>query len=354
MKSLISVTCCFFALLIQSSFAQQLKVGFIAPFSGGAKSYGDALKNGFEMALRQNKDNAVTVIYEDDAYTPAKTVGAFRKLVAIDKVDLLISCASSPSASIAPLAEQHKIPLIAWASDDRVAKGRSYVVRSWVSGGKEAQVAAEEARSRGIKKIAYLSVSTDYGRSIKEGMEKYFGINNILVNEEYLPDAIDFKPFFLKVKTAGVKDVGACLAPGMGALFARQARELGMKISLFGCEFFHDMKQVQQAQGALIGAWLVTGAAEDWFVEKYRQQFGNEDVISGAAIHYDIANLLQKVARAKVKGKDIIPALIAAGKQNGAIGPFRVISEEADQYFSIPLAVKEITESGFTVRRRAE
>jgi ABC-type branched-subunit amino acid transport system substrate-binding protein len=109
----------FFALpLFCATFAvaeERARVGLIGAFSGPAQVYGTVCKNGLEMARKDFKLDSFDLVYEDDEFSTAKTVAAFKKLVEVDKVKLVLSVGSGPSKAIAPLALRYKVPLIAWA-----------------------------------------------------------------------------------------------------------------------------------------------------------------------------------------------------------------------------------------------
>jgi ABC-type branched-subunit amino acid transport system substrate-binding protein len=68
----------------------------------------------------------VTVIYEDDGLSNARSATAARKLLTIDKVDALLTWSSGTGLTVASLAEAKRIPHMSIASDPAVAKGRTY------------------------------------------------------------------------------------------------------------------------------------------------------------------------------------------------------------------------------------
>lgn len=345
--------------------AEDLKVGFIGGLSGPFKVYGEASKNGLEMGLDAAGRKGVKVIYEDDQFTPAKTVTAFKKLTEVDKVDLLIVLASSPSKAVAPLAEQKQIPLLAWASDAEVAHGRKFVIRSWVSGEAEAERLATEVKRRNLQRVGFLISTTDYGRSVRDGFKKSIDPSILVEEAEYPADAQDFKPFLLKLRAKGATALGMCLNPGQSGASAKQAKDLGMKLEIFGCETLDDMHEVKLSEGALLGSWFVTAGVTDKFHEEYLKRFGNDDVLAGAAVHYDIGKLLSYFANAATSAPQfsrysdhpqqggvstaaLLNSLRSAKVQDGASGTFEVRVTPDDQYFDIHLILKQVTPSGFT------
>jgi branched-chain amino acid transport system substrate-binding protein len=323
-----------------------LKIGFIGGFSGPGSSYGEASKNGLEMALGELGREGIEVIYEDDQFIPAKTVTAFKRLTEVEKVDLIIVLASSPSKVVAPLAEQKQLPVLAWASDTGVSGGREHIFRSWTSGDEEGRLLAQEVAKRGYPSTAFLAVTNDYGRSVQAGFNTHSEAKPIL-SEECAGDETDFRSFLLKLKARNIQHLGICLTPGQSAALAKQARSMGMKLGIFGCETLEDRGEVELSQGALIGSWFVTAAVTERFHEVYLKRFGNDTVLSGAAVHYDLGRILKGIAGKKARGREIVELLRNAQVTDGALGSYTMKRNARDQYLDIQLVLKEVTPSGF-------
>lgn len=329
--------CCYQAVADQ----QKLKVGFIAPLSGPAAAYGIASQNGFNMALSELGNKNVEVIYEDDQYSAAKTVTAFKKLTNVDKVDVVISVASTPSNAIAPLAEAAKIPLISWANDPKISKGRSYVVISEQSATVEGKLISDQAIKRGYRSVAYLSSVGDYQTAVAEGVSA--GLKDRLVyHEEIASDEKDFRTVILKVKSKTPAAIGICFHPGQFGIFAKQLRDAKITVPLFGCNAMQDSSELEGSGDALAGAWFISASVDSAFEKKYIKQFGNNSAVSGAAVHYEIAKLLTELSDKYFSGINLIAALIESGNRNGAVGSFEVKSDANIQYFNIAMVVKTV------------
>ncbi len=320
---------------------RHLKVGFIAPLSGAAAAYGTSAKNGFNLALAEFGGGKVDVIFEDDQYTPAKTVAAFKKLVQIDRVDLIVSIASTPSNAIAPLAEAAKIPLIAWANDPKVARARSFVVISEQSAEVEGAKIAREALRRGYQSLALVTSTGDYQSAVKDGLQKV--VPTHVVFDEEMPAAEQyFRSLLGKIRAKNPSAIWICFQPGQFGIFAKQARELGINAPLFGCNAMQNSSELRISAGALAGAWYVSPTVDEDFKKKYLTRFGNDDVIAGAAVHYEVGKLLAAFAHTAVQRQGFMPWLFHSGEHRGAVGLFTVKRENEVQYFDIQVAVKEL------------
>ncbi len=325
----------------EATAKQVIRVGFIGALSGPGKVYGTACKNGFEMGLESLRDS-VSVIYEDDQFDPKRTVLAFQKLVALDHVDVLVVLGSAPAHAIATLSDKAKIPLIAWASDESVSTGRSYVLRSWPTGMEEGLRIAREARIRRMNRPAFVIAADAYSRSVLRGMEREFGRDHSALTIELEPNEWDFKTIALKVRESGADSIGICLNIGQTAVFARELRSLLVQHPLFGCISLDNPEEWRQARGTLTGAWFVTGNVAPSFRSEYQRRYGNESAITGAAVHHDVAKVIGEAARnGFVRGRPI-ENFVTSKARVGAVGEYNLAVEGDDRFLSVPLVVKEV------------
>ena len=103
---------------------QTIKIGGSGPLSGGAAVYGNAVKNGASIAVKEINEKGglqFELLFEDDEHDTEKAVSAFNAL--IDKgMQVSISCVTSgPAATVSPLyAENHIFALTPSASSTSV------------------------------------------------------------------------------------------------------------------------------------------------------------------------------------------------------------------------------------------
>lgn len=318
----------------------KFKIGFIAPLTGAAQACGQAARNGFDLALDESKPNIET-LYEDDQFIAAKTVSAFNKLVKLNKAQLVVCIGSTPCNAVAPLAETGNIPLIAMASDRRVALNRRNVVRSYPSGEAEGARVAAEALQRGYQNLGLIVSALDYSLSWRAGVLSGLPADKLLFSAEVPAEMTDFRPLLLRGRERGVSDYLSCVEYGKSGLLARQAFELGSRPHFGGCDFFDNDDEVTAAHGALKGSWFVTLPISEEFRAKYRNRFGQEGSLSCAANHYDLARMLA-IFLGKDQTGQIIPGLVAIRAYTGAAGPLVIREAEKDRFFDYGLRIKEI------------
>ena len=100
-----------------------IKIGGIAPLSGGVAVYGTECKNGIDLAIEEINaagginGQKIEFICEDDEGDSAKSVNAYKKLVTKDRVKVIIgSLPSGCTMAITNLAQAQKVVQIAPAA----------------------------------------------------------------------------------------------------------------------------------------------------------------------------------------------------------------------------------------------
>jgi branched-chain amino acid transport system substrate-binding protein len=87
-----------------------VKVGAILPLSGELAQVGNDIREGITLAFEEHNSTKVKFefLWEDGRFSKRDSVSAARKMIAVDKVDVLISLWDTADV-IAPIAEQHKV-----------------------------------------------------------------------------------------------------------------------------------------------------------------------------------------------------------------------------------------------------
>ena len=335
--------------LSQDGDIKKMNVGVILPLSGEVSSLGTAFRNGMTLALEELSEDErklINFIYEDDAFNSRNSISALKKLQSQNRIDVAISFGSGTSNALAPIVERDRVALIAIASDPKVVKDKKYVFNFWVTPEQEAEVMVPEAIRRGYKKVARICAIHDGTFSAREALD-LVNENQIqfVVDEEYPPDAKDFRTYLTKIKAR--KDIDAILPllfPGQISEFTKQARSLGITLPFFSFEFFEDANEVKNANGTLEGAWYVNADdASGDFVRKFKARFPTSSMYS-AANGYDTVKLLISAAKRDPSAEGVRFYLSTLSNFEGALGKY---SASGDQRFTLGAAVKEITKDGF-------
>ena len=235
------------SLLVNQAAAQAkppIKIGFIAPTSGGfapsgeecilgAKMYFEEI--GYEVAGRK-----IELIVEDEQARPDVGLTKAQKLVERDKVQVLMGVVSSAVAlAINEYARDKKVPLIlscdAGANELTIPGplANPTLVRTSQNGRTPSAAAADFMMKKGWKKIAVLAADYAGGFDTIGG----FGaalckLGGTVVQEQYPPITNnDYGPYVTNLDQKA--DAVAMFLPGGGGLrFVKQFVEMGLKEKL--------------------------------------------------------------------------------------------------------------------------
>jgi branched-chain amino acid transport system substrate-binding protein len=129
---------------------QTIRVGVLLPLTGDIAVYGNAIKNGIELAYEESPiKETLKLIIEDDKGETKSAITAFNKLLS-DNADVVIGGAmSSAAAAIAPIAQQEKTTLISpTATLPSLSNVGNYFFRLWPSDDYDGSIIANYAYNK--------------------------------------------------------------------------------------------------------------------------------------------------------------------------------------------------------------
>jgi branched-chain amino acid transport system substrate-binding protein len=336
---------------------QTIKIGAVLPLTGDAAVYGKAIKDGIDLALSEVntkggvKGRRIEVIYEDDQGKATIGVSATQKLIAQDKVPVIIGGAmSSVCAAIGPICQRNKVVLLSpTASAPSLRKIGNYLFFLWPSDNYDGKIMAEFAyKELGIRSVAILYVNLEYGKGIeavfRHEFEKLGG--KVVASEAYAQGATDFRAQLSKIKALSPD---ALYLPGYYKELAgilKQARQLGLKTKILSVNSFYDPKLLQiagdSAEGAIFTYPMYDPKNKDAvtrkFVDAFKKKYGKEPDIF-AAQGYDALNLVAlaiskggftaeaiREELSKVKNYPGVGGTISFDKNGDVIKPLRLLT----------------------------
>jgi ABC-type branched-subunit amino acid transport system substrate-binding protein len=210
---------------------------------------------------------------------------------------------------------------------------------------------AREVVRRGLKRLAFVGTEVtgaiaDTDAAI-EALKNRGSADEIVYRQNFASDHADFRSAVAVIKQRRPDGVVVVLLPGALSSFARQFRDAKVDAELIGIETFEDEAEVKAARGALQGAWYVNAAdSTGTFIADYRLKY-NEYPGWGAANAFDTVSLIAKaVSEVGQSSRAIRDYLRTVKNYAGATGVF---SASGDNRFTLPAAVKRVTEHGFEV-----
>lgn len=234
------------ALSPSASAQDVIKIGATAPITGGLAniySIQGRLWEAWEKAQNDaggiyvkslNKKLPIKIVYYDDRSDPKNSVKFYERLIAEDKVDILMGPPGSPIAFAAStVAERYKFPMIHGAANDPqiYARGFKYIQGVMAPGPNWSQLMFDMlSQGKKVKTVALLVEDALYARGVAIGVRDFVkktGMN--LVYDQTVPaDNQDFTAVITQMKQLKPDLVYVATFPPFYIRFAKQADELGL------------------------------------------------------------------------------------------------------------------------------
>ena len=277
---------------------QVLKIGLIGPFSGNYAAAGETYRNGALLAVEdikaKNPDKKIELIVEDDAFDPAKSISAYKKLKSIDHINALIAVDTIVIDSIYDEVVADGMPVFHGGEQSVTPKDDN--VMQMIPGNYASEVGmGQEIKKDGKQKVVMVTGNHAVFIRFSKGVELGYGssMDEFIVNfgEQ------DIRTFALKIKALNPDAVAFAITPDLMARFVKTFNELGMKnVSFY---FDSDLQNGWPAATKIANPEMFNGSKvvmvnsvnDPAFVAKYTKRFGNDNVLSGN-VGYDSINLL--------------------------------------------------------------
>jgi branched-chain amino acid transport system substrate-binding protein len=229
--------------------AQEFRIGFVAAITGPASSLGVPERD-VAVLLQKELDAAggitgpdgrkrtVRIIIHDDQSKADETVKAVRKLVADDRVHVVIASSQSPtSLAVVPFVTEARVPLISMASSHAIVtpiQERYWVFKTPQSNIHVSAHQVKYLRAKGLTRIASLYVNDAFGEDSRRGlaeMLKGTGIE-LVFEDKFEHTDKDMTPQLTRVRASGAQALVVHAIPPAASIVTRNFRDLGLRIPL--------------------------------------------------------------------------------------------------------------------------
>ncbi len=248
---------------------EPIKIGFIGSLTGVVPSYGEAMKGGVEIALKEINSKGgingrpVEVIYEDGKCIDSKSaVSAAQKLINIDKVQAIIGGGCSNEVlSISKLVNDNKIFLLSsGASSPNVSQAGEYIYRNAPNDAETGYQLAKRFKADGYEEAGIISDQTEFSIGFRQAFIKEFenlGGKIVVDVVTSSPVQTDFRADLSKISV--VQPEALFINPNYpsaAGLIAKQARDLGIKSKFYS---YHATADLLKAGGSAVdGSTIIT------------------------------------------------------------------------------------------------
>lgn len=330
------------------------QVGLTLPLSGALAEYGQAAKNGVELARTQHPENfqKVSFIYEDSQWDAKTAVSAFNKLRSIEKVSLIYNWGNPTTEAVAPLAERYHLPLIGMAANPQTSLGRHYVIRSTNAASDFASRLAEYLVQQGYKNIGVIIADNSYVRGLFDGLKSTIGDRgSVEIVDLYNLQDQDFRSSISKLRQRKYDALGVFLITGQISNCYRQLKDQGINLPTFGTDFFESGTEIKLANGGMNGAVYTHLGITEQFRADYVSRFNNDYQIAYAGNAYDMAMILGRLFNGQTLSADEIMTRLRSVKDQSGIGGTFSFGDAPDEgpHYHFPVQLKKIVGDKITV-----
>ncbi len=327
-----------------------IKVGVIGPFSGDLVPYGQAFHNGVVLALEEYPNSNIKFIFEDSQFDSLLAISAYRKLIDINKVDVVMDWGSLTGNAITPLTPQDKVPFITFNFDNRSLIGKEYVFSPYNNPISFSSKIWDYLRKNDIAKIGIVKVTLPYFDLLLEGLEDSKEKDEEIITIDRLDfQSKDFRTTIEKIRQSDAEVFGIFLVSGQISLFYRQLEELKVDIKTFGTDFFEDNHEISAAGSKIEGAVYPNMAVSEDFNVIYNNRFGNENQITVAGHAYDMTRILIESLNEIDEPKRVIEKLKEVDNYNGVLGNYSYSDKDGYMHFKHPVHIKKIENGSIVV-----
>jgi len=247
---------------------QKLKVGLMLPYTGTFAALGNAIENGFRLAVAENGNKLggreVEYFKVDDESDPAKATDNANKLIKRDQVDVLVGTVHSGVAmGLAKAANDNNVLLIVPNAGAGAVTGpmcSTNIYRSSFSNWQPGYAMGEVVAKRGHKNVVTITWKYAAGDEsvggFKEALEKGGGK---IVKELSLPfPNVEFQALLTEIASLKPDAVYTFFAGGGAVKFVKDYDAAGLRktIPLYGAGFLTD--GTLEAQGTSAEGLLTT------------------------------------------------------------------------------------------------
>lgn len=310
-----------------------IKIGGIAPLSGGVAVYGTECKNGIDLAIEEINaagginGQKIEFICEDDEGDSAKSVNAYKKLVTKDRVKVIIgSLPSGCTMAITNLAQAQKVVQIAPAATAvAITNAGNYVFRACYTDPFQGKIGGKFAyENLGTKKAAILyDIGNDYSVGLTDNFTaEYTSMGGSIVSKEsYSTGDKDFNAQLTKIKAANPEVIYLPDYYGTVALIAKQLRAQGINVPIVGADGWDGL--TDNAGDEVLNGYYSnhysensSSAAVQTFVKSFKAKY-NKAPNSFAALGYDCVYMLRDAMKASGSTDDSAKIRDALEATNG-------------------------------------
>ena len=296
--------------------ADAMRIGGIAPLTGGAAFFGMSARDGATLAFEQVNEaggllgqNVNFIVHDDEGAIPV-SLAVYERLVYDDQVVAIVGpVTSGPANAVADRATEHALPMISpTATAEAVTRDRDFMFRACFLDAVQAYTIAYFAKNHLEADTAAILFNNamDYSRGLAENFAIFFEEmgGTITSSLAYSTGDVDFRA---QLTTIAATEPDVLFLPeyvNTVALKAVQAREADIEAILLGADGWEGVLGALDDPAILDGSFYSAHFAIDdpnpivqYFVSSFTARFGAPPN-SFSALGFDAASLMAQAIAA--------------------------------------------------------
>jgi branched-chain amino acid transport system substrate-binding protein len=306
---------------VQAQGGPPIKVGFSSAMTGPSAITGEGVKWAAQMLADEYNAKGgimgrkIEVYFGDNAGTPGEAVSAVRRLVDVDKVDVIVGQTHSGACLGAlPIVKELQVPMVIEAcSNPKIRELIGKTVNEWAFrvNPDDIMLANQFAKyiAQSTKTVSIFAQNDDFGRGAAAAYDAAFKKTGIkLVSTEFFDRGqADYRPVLTRVKRANPEAVLLVMLASEGSVFMRQFREIGLTQKLYArgsmatVEFLHQVKDSPSIADGLVEATYWTPALdpawEKQWLERWKVPVRIHGSLAAIAFRYALAPAIEQAIK---------------------------------------------------------
>ncbi|MES2038687.1 MAG: ABC transporter substrate-binding protein, partial [Pseudomonadota bacterium] len=311
------------SLVLASNASAQIKVGVNVSATGPAASLGIPEKNTFALLPKEIAGKKVEYIVLDDASDTTTAVKNARKLIAEDKVDIIIGSTITPnSLAMIDVAAENETPMISMAASSAIISPidskRYWVFKTPQNDSHMSTAITGHMNDVGVKTVAFIGFADAYGEGWFKEFSKIAELRKLKVvaNERFARSDTSVTGQILKILATNPDAVLIAGAGTPAALPQKTLKERGYKGKIYQTHGVANNDFLRVCGKDCEGTWLPAGpllVAEQLpndnpvkksamrYVKAYEKEYGAGSVSTFGGHAWDASLLLDSAATVALK-----------------------------------------------------
>lgn len=283
-----------------------IKIGVIAPMSGEYAHFGESMKVAVKMFEEDDQTKKSRYQYkffiEDGAFNPARSAIAAKKLIDVDKVNVVVTLSSDIGSVISPIAQENQVIHLSMATEPNVAKGE-YNFTVSTPPNKNTGKMIEELERLNLKRVAFVVQNTAMMQSVAEYIRAAGKNGNIdIISDNAINSGErDFRILIHKLLENKPDAMIVQLQPPELQIFVKQLREIDKDITITSVESFG----YPEDKSLFEGTWFSGAVVPTKAYLKRSKEIDGSDVTNYSELFYAAFEVVREAYTSQDKLKVI-------------------------------------------------